>query len=155
MKTNFELAMDFIMRDDIEGGYVNHPNDPGGETKYGISKRTFPQEDIKNLTKERAYELYKQHFWDAYSLGKLETLLGIVAMDSYVQHSPVAVKRMLDASGNNWEKLIIARRAFYTRLVSINPKLTVFARGWNNRMNKLDAYCRKVSLAPAPPDCPG
>jgi lysozyme family protein len=33
-----------------EGGYVNNPSDYGGETKYGIAKRFFPQEDIKNLT---------------------------------------------------------------------------------------------------------
>jgi lysozyme family protein len=46
-----------------EGGYVNNPNDAGGETKYGISKRSFPEENIPNLTIARAIELYKKHFW--------------------------------------------------------------------------------------------
>ena len=46
-----------------EGGYVNHPADPGGETRYGIAKRFFPNEDIKNLTISRARELYYSHFW--------------------------------------------------------------------------------------------
>lgn len=59
-----------------EGGYVNHPKDPGGETKYGISKRRFPNEDIKNLTKERAKELYYKHYWLEAGLDKLEDELG-------------------------------------------------------------------------------
>lgn len=46
-----------------EGGYVNHPDDPGGETKYGISKRAYPGEDIANLTLGRAKELYKRDYW--------------------------------------------------------------------------------------------
>lgn len=46
-----------------EGGYVNHPGDPGGETKYGISKRQYPGEDIKNLTLDRAKALYLRDYW--------------------------------------------------------------------------------------------
>lgn len=46
-----------------EGGYVNHPGDPGGETKYGISKRQYPAEDIKNLTLDRAKALYLRDYW--------------------------------------------------------------------------------------------
>ena len=46
-----------------EGGYVDHPSDPGGETKYGIAKRSHPKEDIKNLTKERAAEIYEKDYW--------------------------------------------------------------------------------------------
>lgn len=47
-----------------EGGYVNDPQDPGGETKFGISKRSYPKEDIKNLTIERAREIYMRDFWN-------------------------------------------------------------------------------------------
>src|SRR5262245_40282468 len=46
-----------------EGGYVNDPNDPGGETKWGISRRSFPGLDIKNLTREAAADIYEVHFW--------------------------------------------------------------------------------------------
>lgn len=46
-----------------EGGYVNDPRDPGGETKYGISKRAYPHEDIANLTIERATSLYRRDYW--------------------------------------------------------------------------------------------
>ena len=56
---------------DHEGGYVNDPNDPGGETKYGVSKRSYPNEDIPNLTKERAKEIFREDFWDRINADKL------------------------------------------------------------------------------------
>lgn len=51
MDSNFTKAMQFISK--WEGEYSNDPFDPGGETKYGISKRAYPNLDIKNLTKEK------------------------------------------------------------------------------------------------------
>lgn len=47
-----------------EGGYVNNPQDPGLETKFGVSKRSYPDLDIANLTLEEARKLYKRDFWD-------------------------------------------------------------------------------------------
>jgi lysozyme family protein len=58
---SFELAFEHVIGH--EGGYVNDSRDPGGETKFGISKRAYPGEDIKNLTKERAFELYRADYW--------------------------------------------------------------------------------------------
>lgn len=46
-----------------EGGYVDDPEDPGGETNFGISKRSYPKEDIPNMTLERAKEIYRKDFW--------------------------------------------------------------------------------------------
>ena len=43
-----------------EGGYVDHPDDPGGETNFGISKKEFPNLDIENLTRDDAKEIYKK-----------------------------------------------------------------------------------------------
>jgi lysozyme family protein len=57
----FEEAIGGVIAD--EGGYVNDPKDPGGETKYGISKRSYPNLDIKNLTLQQAKDIYKQDFW--------------------------------------------------------------------------------------------
>jgi lysozyme family protein len=59
---NFNLAIGTIL--EHEGGYVNDPNDPGGETKFGISKRTYSHIDIKNLTLDQAKAIYKTDFWD-------------------------------------------------------------------------------------------
>lgn len=46
-----------------EGGYVNDPKDPGGETKFGISARSYPGEDIKGMTLDRARAIYLRDFW--------------------------------------------------------------------------------------------
>lgn len=58
---NFELAIERILQ--AEGGYVNHPSDPGGETQWGISKRSYPTLDIKNLTRNQAKAIYQRDFW--------------------------------------------------------------------------------------------
>lgn len=46
-----------------EGGYVFNKADPGGETKYGISKRQYPDLDIKNLTLDQAKAIYLRDYW--------------------------------------------------------------------------------------------
>ena len=47
-----------------EGGYVNDKDDAGGETKFGISKKAYPNVDIKNLTTDEAKAIYKRDYWD-------------------------------------------------------------------------------------------
>jgi lysozyme family protein len=59
---SFDVAFDRLIGH--EAGYVNDPNDPGGETKWGISKRSYPLVDIKHLTREEAKLFYKRDFWD-------------------------------------------------------------------------------------------
>lgn len=54
-----------------EGNYTNDPRDPGGETKFGISKRSYPKLIIKDLTLEDAFNIYKKDFWDVISGDKL------------------------------------------------------------------------------------
>lgn len=55
-----------------EESYVNNPKDPGGETKWGISKRSYPNLDIKNLTKNDAKHIYLTDFWLVIRADKLE-----------------------------------------------------------------------------------
>ena len=57
----FEGAIGTVLKH--EGGYVNDPADPGGETKYGISKRSYPHLNIKALTVEQAKAIYRKDFW--------------------------------------------------------------------------------------------
>lgn len=54
-----------------EGGYVNNPNDRGGETKYGITKKYYPNLDIKNLTLDDAKKIYKENYWDKLKLDQI------------------------------------------------------------------------------------
>lgn len=59
---NFDMAIGKVL--EHEGGYVNDPADPGGETNFGISKRNFPNLDIKNLTVDQAKEIYRTNYWN-------------------------------------------------------------------------------------------
>jgi len=59
---NFQTCFDRLIGH--EGGYTNDPNDPGGETKWGITKRSYPNLIIKDLTRDDAMNIYKQDFWN-------------------------------------------------------------------------------------------
>lgn len=58
---NFETAFTRLLGH--EGGYVNNPLDKGGETKYGISKRSYPKLDIASLTQVDAKAIYLRDYW--------------------------------------------------------------------------------------------
>lgn len=58
---DFEKAVDIIIG--LEGGYSCDFLDPGGETKFGISKRAYPEIDIKELSARHAKSLYKRDYW--------------------------------------------------------------------------------------------
>ena len=61
MNEGFDKAFEFTIG--VEGGYVNDPSDPGGETKFGVSKKSYPNLDIKNLTITQAKEIYYKDYW--------------------------------------------------------------------------------------------
>jgi hypothetical protein len=61
MESLFERAFEDTIKK--EGGYVNDPNDNGGETKYGISRRSYPGIDIKNISLDDARKIYYKDFW--------------------------------------------------------------------------------------------
>ncbi len=58
---DFHLAIPTVLQH--EGGYVNDPNDPGGETRFGVSKRSYPHLDIAHLTRLQAEIIYERDFW--------------------------------------------------------------------------------------------
>lgn len=78
----FENAVELILKH--EGGYVNHPDDPGGETNYGISKRAYPDLDIANLSKHDASVIYKEDYWDRIRGDDLPYPLALVTFDAAV-----------------------------------------------------------------------
>lgn len=67
-----------------EGGYVNHPDDPGGETKYGISKRSYPDEDIAGMTLDRARLIYFRDYWTRAGSDKLPHPVDFLQFDAAV-----------------------------------------------------------------------
>ena len=67
-----------------EGGYVFDPKDPGGETKYGISKRAHPSVDIKALTPDQAGAIYKANYWNPISGDALPAGVALIVFDMAV-----------------------------------------------------------------------
>jgi lysozyme family protein len=67
MQGNFKECLDLVLKS--EGGWVNNPNDPGGETNLGVTKRVWeeyvghPVESLKKLTKEEVAPLYELKYW--------------------------------------------------------------------------------------------
>ena len=133
---NFRVAMAFVRK--WEGGYVNDPDDPGGETKYGISKRAYPQEDIKNLTRERAEFLYKRDYWDPLDLDKYPQDKAIVLFNVAVNMGKERAKDF--AERGNYVAAIAAIRAFYADLIARKPRMKKYEKGWENRTRDLESY---------------
>lgn len=91
----------------IEGGYVNDPVDAGGETKYGISKRSYPTEDIKNLTEERAIEIYSRDFWNPLNLNSVKDQTTANLIFRFAVHAgQVTAARMLQNCLNTFVPII-------------------------------------------------
>ena len=78
----FDQAFDRLIGH--EGGYVFDPRDPGGETKYGISKRSYPALDIRALTLADAKAIYRRDYWDRAQCDKMPLELAFDVFDAAV-----------------------------------------------------------------------
>jgi len=139
-----------------EGGYVNDPDDPGGETNFGIAKRSHPDVDIANLTKDGAKEIYKEHYWDRNKVESLSEELRHIYFDMCVnQGRGRAVKIMQRAANAKGADLVVDggmgpktiaamdgveldrvrayRVKYYADLVTRKPDLEKFYFGWFRR----------------------
>ncbi len=95
----FEKAIRVILKH--EGGYVNDPNDLGGETNYGISKRSYPNVDIKNLTMKQAIEIYRRDWWVRYGYEKINDLdVATKVFDLSVNMGPTYAHKILQMAVN-------------------------------------------------------
>lgn len=142
---DFDKVMEFIFK--WEGGYVNDPADPGGETNFGIAKRSHPDLDIKNLTKDQAKEIYKIEYWNKiYGRGGRisdQAFLMDTAVNMGVTQAVIFWKTMEDLLGTaerepDISDLTTLRRARYFELIVMNNNLAKFAHGWNNRLVDLE-----------------
>jgi lysozyme family protein len=85
---------------DNEGGYVNNPADPGGETKFGISKRSYPNVDIANLTRDQAKALYLRDFWTPVHGDDLPPMVAFMALDFAVNSGiQTSIRKLQAAAG--------------------------------------------------------
>ena len=140
-----------------EGGYVNDPADTGGETKYGISKKAYPDEDIKELTIERAKELYKRDYWNRFKIDSFPSRIRHIYFDMCVNMGGGRATKILqeacnsknsnkiDVDGGIGKNTIKAsanledfrlrayRVMFYAKLVMKKPEQVRFWVGWFRR----------------------
>ncbi len=155
---NFTAALEHVF--EVEGGYSNHPEDKGGETRFGITKKTYERwvstySDLKNrppiklITKGTAAVIYKELYWEKIRGDELPTGLSLMVFDSAVHAGPVAATRWLQgavgektdgilgpktlaAALNVCQSQILERIAVY-RLMMARSNET-FVMGWFNRI---------------------
>lgn len=139
-----------------EGGYCNVPQDPGGETNYGICKRNYPQLDIKSLTKTSAINIYRADYWRGYydempyaiaakvfdmavNMGHsraskiLQKALHITA-DGVIGKQTLAAVNSADVQ-TLLDNITKEQAAYYKAIVDKRPASNIFMAGWLNRAN--------------------
>ena len=157
MKENFQKCLELILHH--EGGWVNHPRDPGGETNFGVTKRVYEEwggtKDMKELTEEDVAPIYEKNYWLRAKCDQLPSGLDLAVMDwsvnSGVGRAVKKLQRMIGtvADGgigpntlktldeyiehHGLEKTIRAysniRQEFYESLSTFDT----FGRGWTRR----------------------
>ena len=149
----FKAALAFTLT--WEGGLVEHPDDPGGLTNYGISQRAYPLEDIRNLSRARVEQIYSEDYWDKIEGDKLPPEVAFVLFD-YAVHAGTKrairdLQTIVHAVSDGImgakthhalsfflvpyvvEQLLLARGRLMVRLGQ-REKYTPFLAGWINRL---------------------
>ena len=156
MLVNFEDIIVKVLHH--EGGYVNDPKDPGGETNFGIAKRSHPDVDIKNLTENKAKSIYKEHYWDKNKVEELPYQLRHIYFDMCVNQGKGRAVKILQRAANakgaslkvdgglgpktlaaiedsnvELQRVRSYRVKYYADLVTRKPDLEKFYYGWFKR----------------------
>ena len=83
-----------------EGGYVNDPHDRGGETNFGITKKFYPDVDIKNLTKEQAKHIYHTDYWRRNKCDEIPPKLRYIYFDMTINFGKRGAVKVLQRAAN-------------------------------------------------------
>lgn len=157
MPADFNQAIQVVLAN--EGGYSFNPADPGGETNFGISKRAYPNLDIKHLTQSQAEEIYRHDYWlfgDLNSQAVATKMLdmgvnmGLKHGISIGQEATVKLGSNIKVDGEWGPKTEAALNSldevpllseirteqsmYYTNLVAQKPQFYPFLRGWLRRV---------------------
>ena len=152
----FEEAVKQVLKH--EGGYVNDPVDPGGETNMGISKKAYPYLNIKELTEKDAKDIYFKDYWLKGKCSKLPEELQHIYFDMVVNMGKSRAVMVLQAaicgkgmkiaidggigpqtiqaslkSGVEKDRLRSYRVKYYADLIKRKPKLEKYWYGWYRR----------------------
>lgn len=152
--SDFDRAITIVL--DFEGGekITDDPNDPGGLTKYGISQRAYPNENIRELTLERAEALYRRDYWNAAHCDKMQWPVNLIVFDSAVNQGVGTAIRILQRALRLYEDGIVgpvtlaaARRATHRHCAVIiaqrllhyqkSSRFHLYGGGWYTRCTLL------------------
>jgi lysozyme family protein len=163
MKHNWEEALAHVLKH--EGGYVNHPSDPGGMTNLGVTKRVWEEwvghpvdeKAMRALTPELVAPMYKKKYWDVVRGDDLPTGVDLCVFDAAVNAGPGRASKFLQqavgvtADGQIGPKTISAvtakpadeiieafcalRESHYKSLNTFDT----FGRGWMRRLASIKA----------------
>ncbi len=158
---DFETALDQVLKH--EGGYVHHPDDPGGATNYGITQAVARQHgymgSMRSIPLHIVRDIYRKSYWDKAKCEQLPPILRLIHFDSGVNSGTHrAAKWLQEAVGAapdgiigpktlaaaecagipELEKYAQIRMAFLQRLSTFKT----FGRGWTRRVNDVLAYSK-------------
>jgi len=158
MTENFPAALNALLKH--EGGYVNHPSDPGGMTNLGVTKRVWEEwvghevdeKQMRALTPELVAPLYKKKYWDKVCGDELPTGLDLAVFDLAVNSGPGRAAKMLQkvlgvtqdgaigpqtlakAVNVDSSKLIADYNAERLAFLQALPTWGTFGKGWGRRV---------------------
>ena len=164
MIENFDKAMQHVLKE--EGGYVNHPADPGGRTNLGVTQRVWEEwvghpvdeKQMKALVAADVIPLYQRKYWNATRCNELPSGIDLCVFDTAVNSGPGRAVKLLQGcvgtvtDGAIGPKTIAAVNQFKgdalitlienycdARLAFLIglPTWSTFGRGWTNRVNRL------------------
>lgn len=150
--SHFDKAILNVLRH--EGGYVNSPQDPGGETKFGICKRTYPMLDIRNLTEQDAIRIYRRDFW-SFQYDRMPYVIAAKIFDMAVNMGAKQAAKLLQrAAGvvddgligpatikainiteekDLLDRITAEQMKYYHAVVKNRPTSSAFMAGWTHR----------------------
>lgn len=123
-------AIDLVLKH--EGGYVNDPHDPGGETNFGISKKAHPDLDISSLTRAQAGSIYQKDYWTPTMAAQADQRLANCMLDCRVNQGPAAEGHFY-RGGVSLIDFQIARLLRYVSIVAQKPDELRYLGGWFRR----------------------
>lgn len=153
----FERCMKFVLSQEcrrlkdgtLDDGYVNDPNDPGGETKYGISKRAYPQLDIKALSLIDALKLYHRDYW--YVARTSSFPLNVCVLDCAANQGTKTATQFLGVAEGDYKKFNEQRLQHYLALLQgkfkDNPNRELYRKAWLGRLNALAKFIDTVNYS--------
>lgn len=159
-KKNFNTATEWLLVH--EGGYINHPKDPGKATNRGVTQRTYdafrdlngkPKQSVRNIDNEEVWKIYKFQFWDAIHGDSIPSGLDYALYDFAVNSGPSRAVRFLQqllgvtvdgVIGNhtlaaikthqNIEQLIISLCTNRWEWMKTLNTFSTFGKGWTRRV---------------------